>query len=797
MKKKNLIILLLIPFLIALLGVVTINTTFHFIDNDIIRIDWDYSEQEAFEVRESLYQLKATGISEKNYPAGPGNNLVWSIRNKDENDQNEYARIVEQNGVFYLETLLPGEVIITCANEKGNIFKYMNAIIYEGGYILIKPKLSGSQNNIDQNIYYGEYDLQNGNKVQATFEFTIETNRENVIDSLIVKEQSPYLEVDLKNKKVIIKKGAKGTQSFTIGCTSDDIAKPYTYMLHIVENGVNVYTYDDLLNCTNRSDNGEIVVLRKSFESLDNYYSQMNSGNVELFGTYDEKSKKFHFENEVYTFETTSCKDYINKWNAYAKSSDGKYKEISSQTIVGIRVQKDFYGNGFTINMHNLTYPTAIIETTSSDGSIVNVPTLSDRDLFRGPIPIYTLGDHNQMPLIEALGQDNIGMYVDGSNITINDINMKNCDFGNMLSNLSYTGTVVETNGNNITIKNSRIANGKHVLRSYSSMNTKVINCMLSNARNFLISVGANEFIPIDDAAAKEFINLDGTTTSTTIGEYLTIGSIGDTTLNAFLTGEFSDKIAMKSALLNIQNALNNPDLIKDNYKGTIEIIDTLFYRSGIASISIDSMFNGPFLYGGVPSMINGLLTMLVPFVPDHIGGLAYPVKVDIIGSTKFYDYKTKDQMDISGLINENVSTFAQEAGDIFGVEYNGEITIDSIFPLKSYLFNKAPKYTTEDGTYVNVPIAFYGGAINLSTVNVDTLDIKAKLTSQIDVDLLDQYLNLPSGDTLVLVKNAMLKSVTIVTGYEPFQFICMDSSGYLFNETPKVSELIENAKNI
>ena len=195
--------------------------------------------------------------------------------------------------------------------------------------------------------------------------------------------------------------------------------------------------------------------------------------------------------------------------------------------------------------------------------------------------------------------------------------------------------------------------------------------------------------------------------------------------------------------------------------------------------------------------MINELLTMLVPFVPDHIGGLAYPVKVDIIGSTKFYDYKTKDQMDISGLINENVSTFAQEAGDIFGVEYNGEITIDSIFPLKSYLFNKAPKYTTEDGTYVNVPIAFYGGAINLSTVNVDTLDIKAKLTSQIDVDLLDQYLNLPSGDTLVLVKNAMLKSVTIVTGYEPFQFICMDSSGYLFNETPKVSELIENAKNI
>lgn len=795
MKKKNLIILLLIPFLIALLGVVTINTTFHFIDNDIIRIDWEYGEQEAFEVRESLYLLKATGVSEKNYPAGPGNNLVWSVRNRDETDQNEYARIVEKNGAFYLEALLPGEIIITCSNEKGNIFKYMNAILYEGGYILIKPKLSGSQNNIDENIYYGEYDLSNGSKVQATFAFSIETNREEIMDSLIVKEQSPYLEVDIENKIVVIKKGATGAQYFTIGCTSDDIAQPYTYTLHIVENGVNVYTYEDLLACTNRSSEGEIVVLRKSFESLENYQSQISSGNVELFGTYDAENKTFDFEHEVYTFETTSCKDYIQKWNAYAQSSNGKYKEIRSQIIVGIRVQKDFYGNGFTINMHNLTYPTAVIETTSSNGEIVKVPALSSSDLFRGPIPIYTLGDHNQLPLIEALGQDNIGMYVDGNNITISDVNIKNCDFGNMLSNLNYTGTVLETHGNNITIENSRLANGKHILRSYSSMNTKVINCMLSNARNFLLSVGSYEYIPIEDNATQTFTNLDGTITTSTIGEYLTTNAIGDTILNAFLTGEFDDKTAMKRALLDIQNALNNPDLIQNNYKGTIEIVDTLFYRSGIASISIDSMFNGPFLYGGVPSMVHELLTMLVPFVPDHIGGLAYPVKVDISGSTKFYDYKTKDQMDISGLIHENISTFVQEAEDIFGVEYNGEITIDSIFPLKSYLWNQAPKYMSQQQTYINVPIAFYGGAINLSTVNIDTLDMKGYLTRSIEVDLLDQYLNLPSGDTLVSVKNAMLKSVTIVTGYEPFQFICMDESGYLFDETPQVAELIANAK--
>lgn len=68
MTKKNLIILLLIPFLIALLGVVTINTTFHFIDNDIIAIQWDYDDTEAFQLQDNLYLLEAVGVNQKNYP---------------------------------------------------------------------------------------------------------------------------------------------------------------------------------------------------------------------------------------------------------------------------------------------------------------------------------------------------------------------------------------------------------------------------------------------------------------------------------------------------------------------------------------------------------------------------------------------------------------------------------------------------------------------------------------------------------------------------------------------------------
>ena len=42
MKKKNLVLLLLFPFVVALLGIVSINLIFNLIDNDILDIRWDY-----------------------------------------------------------------------------------------------------------------------------------------------------------------------------------------------------------------------------------------------------------------------------------------------------------------------------------------------------------------------------------------------------------------------------------------------------------------------------------------------------------------------------------------------------------------------------------------------------------------------------------------------------------------------------------------------------------------------------------------------------------------------------------
>ena len=39
-----------------------------------------------------------------------------------------------------------------------------------------------------------------------------------------------------------------------------------------------------------------------------------------------------------------------------------------------------------------------------------------------------------------------------------------------------------------------------------------------------------------------------------------------------------------------------------------------------------------------------------------------------------------------------------------------------------------------------------------------------------------------------------MVKCVTVVTGFEPFEFVCVNGN-YLYGQTPNASDLIANAK--
>jgi len=808
MKKRNLIILLLMPFVISLLGLTAINLTFNIFENDILSIEWDYEDVEGFKVdEEGKYLLTAKAISDTNYPS-KGNELIWTLKNRDTNDEEEHARILQESGKYYLKAISEGEVIITCSNYKGNITKSMIGVIYQTGLVVINPLVSGSQNNVNETIHYGEYDLVNNQKVSASIEYKLNVVPSSLASTIEVKSySSDTIDVNLNTTNLLLTVDIKkeGNAYLTLESSSSQI-KSYTTSFNIVDDGVNVYTYDDLLYCTNRSENGEIMVLRKSFESVSNTYKLNSNGeliinsnkpvkrsnNIELFGNYDVNKDTYSFisENEIYSFTTTYNHEFINQWNEFARSSGGKYQTITSTINAGLHVQKDVYGNGYTINLHNLTYPYAY-STVNVDGTSYIVPKLRDDNLFRGPLPFYTLGDPNGLPLVSAYGQDNIGMYVEGNNITIDDLVLKNCDFGNNLANLDYTGTVIEVAGDNITLKNSRFSNGKNVLRSFSSDNVLVDNCILSYSRNFLITTGSNEFLPVDDNFVGDFIDSKGNPLSTSNIEYLSKEKEGDVILNGLLGGDITKEV-LKEGLTRIQTGLDE-ESVKDNYHGSMTINDTYFYRSGVSSIALESAFNGPYLYSNSPSMIGTLFKAfseeqsIVPYEANKVSGTSYPVEVNLTGKTTFFDYKESANIDLGGLILENISAIANSIGQDVR-----PITIDDIFPIRQILVNNASEYLV--GNHINIPVAYYGGGLNLSKVNTDLLDYQ--FASTVEVDLLEAYLNLPAtGNYLTVMKYMMQKCVTVVTGFHPFRFSLIKGSSNDVNKAPSVELLKENAK--
>ena len=102
------------------------------------------------------------------------------------------------------------------------------------------------------------------------------------------------------------------------------------------------------------------------------------------------------------------------------------------------------------------------------------------------------------MSVVKAFGQDNIGLYLDGDNLVINDVKLRNTNNIDNMYNLYYTGTVIEVNGNNNTIKNSVMSHGKNVLRAFSTNNLLVKNCILHTGEEFLAKLGSNKINKVD-----------------------------------------------------------------------------------------------------------------------------------------------------------------------------------------------------------------------------------------------------------------------------------------------------------
>ena len=822
MKKKTLVILLIIPFVIALLTFVSVVALTNNVGVDP-RIIWNYRENEGFKTN-GEYKLEATLEYDETQLLKPGSDtLVWEIQGESDPD---VASIEIKDNAYYLETgSETGQVVIVCRTENRRVSYSMNAFIYDQGLVLINPINQSSGTQIDPVRYYGEYDITYNDdlsesslkKNNAKIPLDIEVFSDSGDSTYVVNGHSDNISFDQATNTIsIIKEG----ESYLTLSSKNESYIENTYSFTVVDEGVNVYSFNDLMMCTNKSSSGEVVVMQVSLESRENalvkdnngnYKEEYKSANTKLFGNYDFRNETFNFNDFIYTqkpkLETKFINQFLEKGNLVENF------DYSSNMKIGIRLQKDFYGNGFIINLHDLAYPV--------HGYVDNVTgkLTPDRELdyFFGPLTFVSIGDIENVPVVRAYLCDNVGVLLDGNDLLINDAKFSNSNNTDNMYNLGFTGTVLEVQGLNNTIKNSVVQNGRTCLRAFSADGLLVDNCLLQNAGEFIVKLGSNKINSTNHDKQIKFSNSlanINTSFSNFFDSSVEVMGSADQLYSSLFTMDkisSSDVDSILEILDSIQSGLDNFEGIVNadgtvNFDSHVTINDTYFYNSGIYSIAFESSFNGVYLYNGMPSFVRNLSNMF-GITPTDIGGTSYPVELTLSGDTRFYDWKNIDSIDASALIDTNFGVYIDQL--LSGSDYSGQdISIDSFFPmkaiLKDYAISNNLVYTERDSDgnvnyYVNRPIAWYGGGYNGSIViNNINQDEYYSFSDEILVDITRDILegNHISWSGEQFSMSTLAKCVIAAIGTHPFKFISNDiiannEKPSSFDESPSYLDLL------
>ena len=605
----------------------------------------------------------------------------------------------EKNPDWQIKALKEGEVRITAKLANSDSLAEDSVRFYaytENTNKILTYDKNMSPQLIANDKQYGEYSFDKDfNKINATFYLrTLDLSGLTHIKDAPAQECDIYhvtsnLSVELDpytyDYKVTIhgEKDENGESYVEFKTKKPGYSTIERYQVDIIDNGVNVYNYEDLLHCTNLSEEGEIIVLQTHLESAQNTFMNYDINNkdkvidvnnaskfrnTELFGhVKTEDGKNIYYMDDYLNMESTYDTKYLSYINETYNLS------IPTTVKVGIELKQDLYGNGYTLNMHSLTFPSG--EGTQTSQGVTNIyPTA--RDPFQGALDFVAitfneLSDRpsSYKPIASVAGQDNIGLLVKGDNISIYNVEIKSCNNVNHLSNLEYVGTTVEVIGDNVTISNSILQNGRTVLRSFSNDNLKIENSLLRFARDFIIKVGSN-------------------------------------------TNYFSEAVG------------DYPSWSGDEAFDNEITLDNVYTQdSGFFSLGVDTHFNGSALIDGDPMFLSGA---------TKLGATSKGTKINILNNTKFYDWKDITELDTSTLIqlskgiDDSIKDLLFKNFDIAQlirdelVGENAKFIYEIDEPVldengKPIINNGKPETTTVE--YVHGGIAFYGGGKNYSVM--------------------------------------------------------------------------------
>lgn len=825
MKNKTLIILLVIPFIIGILTFVSYAIFENTVAIDILDISFDYFEGYGFKVDSvNTYELKATPVIDETKVLASGNDLVWTI---DETSvENGIAEIIDDSLTkpegsktkFNLKAKKQGNATLTCSNEKGTRSKSFVATIYENGTIAIIPKRYASSGTSAYSYRkFGEFDPSYSSldgelthKV-PTIEFSTKTFYEGIDPDEKVTITGCSNNLAIVGDKIEIR-SARNDSSMSYFSVKSNINNGVTgtYYFDVVKGAYNVYSYSDLIKLTNKSTENHDLVMQTSLDRIDNVYKANADGtysedlldsskNVNLFGNYDFREQKFNYANEITRVETKFPMNFAIQYN------EKNHANYETKITVGIDLKGNLYGNGYYINAHDLCFPRyGYLNKVYDVAHSYLKPYLGEgegfdqnlTDMFRGPLSFVTIGEiDGQATIVKAFAEDNSLIYVENPNTTIDDILLRNYDDSiDDLNQINYTGTVLNMSQNDCKLLNSNLRNAKNVIRAYDANNLLIDNCVISRSSEFNLELGSNKYKAVNTSQNVKF-DFSSFHSSGTFDEMLRkntnenimnyddfadrfLGLSGETSLDSF------QKVDIINTFKTLQNYLDVPEeTFKEDERIKVNVNNTKFVDSGVFSIALQTLFNGPYLYCGMPSLLTtiggGILTNFM-LAPDNIAGTSYPVDLSITGNkTAFNDVKDITNMDINNLIYENISGMAQQ----FGVDISSmNLNIDEFFPMKNVLLNNAKDLIDEHydrnlgrtTRSLNTCIAIYGGGKNYSTYQFGTGIDSSKYSNKIEVGLLDYVVRNSKGGSGLMEKalGALSKCVLFAAGFNSFYFV-------------------------
>lgn len=547
------------------------------------------------------------------------------------------------------------------------------------------------------------------------------TNSEITVNDVLYTSSDESVVQVINNKLKILKDGNATVTAISKNAALLGLDLKTKISIKCVD-GVAVSSYEELLKA---SELNLQIVLQNSI-NLGEELVCKNEAGYSL--KYAEEECRQILEKEVKKMPATYDWKYYNFAHNY----------IAAPTInYCIKFTNNVFGNGYCLNADNITN---VVDSTGSPYSW---------SVFQGPLDFVAL------PGASVKAQDNVAFLID-DNVIIDNIELVGANlYGDSsinLSQLDYVGTVVEVVGDNVKIFNSRIRNGRNVVRVFGDdvdVNKKISvtieSSIISCAREFLVRLGTNKKIEGD---FKEFdkINLaDGV--SDTVWEECSpnienFQCFNDSNLSVYGYNSLVDD------MMNNQS-FNN--LIMSN----LSLNNCILQTSGVFAIGVESSFAGPALDGGRWNSHN-----FYDYGWINLAGTSYPTRLSLMGNTKILDWKKLENIDSSTLIEGYLFGF-DVANMISEISYNQEYS--NIISLYEY------------NEYVHTGIAMFGGGKNYCLV--DTTLLEEEKYSNYHIGFNELNSNLAN----------MLK---YAAGNKPFRFFMYDKlSNFSFEEQQRLIE--------